>query len=861
MTMIRLVVLAMIAMVMVPIISSAQTPSPATPSLSIRSQQYFRDHPEEWQEFLTRPAQAAVGTPYLAPAGGSWSVVPGAPNVSLVQPQLMTDGSVLFNAFCTPGNWWKLTPSNTGSYSAGTWTQIASLPVINGLQYNPLWYASHVLPDGRLIINGGEYNRDTPCTNTETFTTKGAIYDPFDNTWTAVAPPSSWTQIGDAQSIVLANGTYMLANSQSSQQALLNAFNFTWTATGTGKADGNDEEGWTLLPDATVLTVDAACGDGSERYTPTTGAWTSAGSTIVQLPDCNGNASFELGPQVLRPDGTVVVFGGTTTGVAHTAIFNTANNTWSQGPDIPSTCGAMSNTPCTLADAPAALLQNGNILFAAATSNWTAKNSFFAGTHFFEMNSSNVITQVTDTSTAPSDPSYVNNFVLLPTGDVLRTNISSNVQIYTPTDKTFQSTWRPVVNSAPSCISAGGTYFVSGTQFNGLSHGAAYGDDYQSDTNFPLVRIVNNSTGHVAYARTFDHNTRSIAVGAATSTKFRAPQVIEDGASTLFVVANGIPSVGTAVTVASSSCSKGGTTTATHDFNGSSSIPESDIAWRDASGATAVWFMFNATINDSGGFGVVPNTWSIVGQRDFNGDGAHDWLWRDSSGNLAIWFMFGKLAPTTANLGNVNTVWAVQGTGDFNGDGKGDILWRNTSTGVVAIWLLNGSTVSSSATVSTVPSNWVIAGTGDFNGDGKTDILWRDTTTGTAAIWFMNGTTVLSTTTVGAVASNWVIAGVGDFNGDGKSDILWRDTSAGSVAIWLLNGGSVGATGGLGTVPSNWVIANTGDFNGNGKSDILWRDTSSGALAIWFINGVTVASSASVGSVGTSWVVQGLNAD
>ena len=227
MTMIRLVVLAMIAMVMVPIISSAQTPSPATPSLSIRSQQYFRDHPEEWQEFLTRPAQAAVGTPYLAPAGGSWSGSCLVPRMyRLVQPQLMTDGSVLFNAFCTPGNWWKLTPSNTGSYSAGTWTQIASLPVINGLQYNPLWYASHVLPDGRLIINGGEYNRDTPCTNTETFTTKGAIYDPFDNTWTTVAPPSGWTQIGDAQNIVLANGTYMLPDSQKLSAGAAKRFQF-----------------------------------------------------------------------------------------------------------------------------------------------------------------------------------------------------------------------------------------------------------------------------------------------------------------------------------------------------------------------------------------------------------------------------------------------------------------------------------------------------------------------------------------------------------------------------------------------------------------------------------------------------------
>jgi len=38
---------------------------------------------------------------------------------------------------------------------------------------------------------------------------------------------------------------------------LLDARNLTWTNTGTGKADANDEEGWTLLWDGNVLTVDA----------------------------------------------------------------------------------------------------------------------------------------------------------------------------------------------------------------------------------------------------------------------------------------------------------------------------------------------------------------------------------------------------------------------------------------------------------------------------------------------------------------------------------------------------------------------------------------------------------------------------
>ena len=82
-----------------------------------------------------------------------------------------------------------------------------------------------------------------------------------------------------------------MANSLTKEQALLNATTLTWTSTGTGKFDVNDEEGWTLLPDGNVLTVDAyvfqydAAGTNSEIYNTSTGTWSSAGSTVVQLWD------------------------------------------------------------------------------------------------------------------------------------------------------------------------------------------------------------------------------------------------------------------------------------------------------------------------------------------------------------------------------------------------------------------------------------------------------------------------------------------------------------------------------------------------------------------------------------------------
>ena len=205
-------------------------------------------------------------------------------------------------------DWVRLTPDSSGNYANGTWTQIASLPA----GYSPLYHSSAVLPDGRVIIMGGEYNYYQGTYFVPIWTAEGAIYDPLANVWTSVAPPPFFDvlenllapltfppifaqTIGDAQSIVLPNGVYMQADCCTKQAALLDAKTLTWTPTGAGKYDINDEEGWNLLPNGEVLTVDAYVpvggfpyipnGTNSELYDYRTGTWHSAGSTIVQLWD------------------------------------------------------------------------------------------------------------------------------------------------------------------------------------------------------------------------------------------------------------------------------------------------------------------------------------------------------------------------------------------------------------------------------------------------------------------------------------------------------------------------------------------------------------------------------------------------
>ena len=82
-----------------------------------------------------------------------------------------------------------------------------------------------------------------------------------------------------------------------------------------------------------------------------------------------------------------------------------------------------------------------------------------------------------------------------------------------------------------------------------LDQGAVYGDDVQDNTNFPLVRITNSVTGMVTYARTSNWTSVSIAPGTRSWTKFTLPAGTPPGRGTLAVVANGIASPPSTVTI------------------------------------------------------------------------------------------------------------------------------------------------------------------------------------------------------------------------------------------------------------------------------------------------------------------------
>jgi hypothetical protein len=410
-------------------------------------------------------------------------------------------------------------------------------------------FSSDVLEDGRIFVAGGEFG---------TGTTNGEIYDPVSNIWTLIsAPPGLITTggvsandlfpntsgIADAESVLLANGNVLVSpvypatpggtliynpasNSFSSGPTLFQGFN-------------QSEASWVKLPDDSILTINPF-GTNTQRFMPGSNIWIQDADVPVALFD---PFLLEIGPALLLPSGKAIFFGST----GHTAIYTPSGNatpgTWVAGPDIPDGQG--------MSDAPAAMMANGRILCAVAPVPTAGSSDFPAPTSFYEYDYlSNGFTRVSAPgggSTLDIDAACV--YMLdLPDGSVLVQPTTMNAQsnaflplyVYVP-DGSPLIDGKPLITSVTT--NDDGSLHLTGRLFNGISQGAAYGDDEQMDSNYPLVRFT-DASGNVRYGRSYNWSCTSVMTGTnLVSTECALPV----GASlndTIEVVANGIASPG-----------------------------------------------------------------------------------------------------------------------------------------------------------------------------------------------------------------------------------------------------------------------------------------------------------------------------
>ena len=471
---------------------------------------------------LTTAAGVAAGL-LSATAGAGWQpVLTYAPHQNGGVMILMSDGTVLCKTYAGSsdgyGNTWdRLTPALNGSYSQGTWSSVA--PMIN----SRLYFSSQVLRDGRLYVAGGEYGTGLAA---------GEVYDPLTNTWTLTPAPGA--NVSDANSEILPDGRVLqaLVAGSLTTNLIWNPATNTYSA-GPSCLGIHNESTWTKLPDNSFIMVDRHALT-AERYVPASNTWVRSADCPVPMYDDFG---YETGGALLLPDGRVFFMGGTGRTAYYTGpAAGQTLGSWTTGPDIPGGRG--------VPDGPASMLPNGKVFLVASPAP-TSADHFPLGSTFYEFNpSTGVYTAVIAPGgvTIHDSSTYVWTFLSLPDGSVLACQQGSRTYWRWVSDGAPQDAWRPAVTGMRR-DPASGVWTITGRQLNGMGEGSSYGDDWQMNTNYPVVRLV-NAAGNTYWGRTFNWSSTGVQTGSqVVTTQMTLPATVPPGTYQMYVAASGISSL------------------------------------------------------------------------------------------------------------------------------------------------------------------------------------------------------------------------------------------------------------------------------------------------------------------------------
>jgi len=478
-------------------------------------------------------ALAALGLPERSFGVGSWTAVSTQPSDGIGLLMLLSDGTVLAEG--ANSDWFSLAPDSTGHYIHGNWS------ARNSSTYGHQTGSSAVLTNGTVYMGGGE--NGTGINSVE-------IYNPVSGLWSTAVNSAYFGGISDGNAMLLYNGEVLIEpqhlSSGYSGTFLFNPGNNTLPATVGSPLNGIAESAWVKLPNDNVLVIDSGNSSSgattAEYYNPYTGYWYNAvaGGTVPNIwPNVTGTGDVsEAGPAFMLPNGNAIFFGGNLV----TAIYN--NGTWSQGTSL--------NNGEGMKDAPGAMMVNGKILLAVSPQGINSSVGAINGigpTSFYEYDytANSGAGSFTLAPNPPGNPvsgrAQGVTLLDLPDGTVLMSYGSSQLYVYQP-DGSPLALGQPAINNVQ--WDADGSLLLTGTLFNGISAGAAFGDEGQMDSNFPLVRFTAGSTAYYGY--TYNWSSTSVqAYGRTVTTKVTLPAAVLDAPGstwTMQVVANGIGSPG-----------------------------------------------------------------------------------------------------------------------------------------------------------------------------------------------------------------------------------------------------------------------------------------------------------------------------
>ena len=285
------------------------------------------------------------------------------------------------------------------------------------------------------------------------------------------------------------------------------------------------EASWVKLPDDSILTIETDR-NKADRYIPSMNQWIHDADVPVSLWD----SSQETGAALLLADGRALFLGANGNTGLYTPSGGTNQGSWQAGPVIPNSQG--------VSDAPAAMMVNGNVICVVSP---VANGDTESPASFYEYDPvANAFTQVPTPTGGEifASPTYNLRMLALPDGSVLFSSSSRLLYQYRPSGGPLAA-GKPAISNVVH--SADGSFHITGTRFNGISEGAAFGDDAQMDSNYPLVRMTNLSNGNVYYARTCNWNSTSVMTGnRLIGTDCILPTGLPTADYAFVVVANGI---------------------------------------------------------------------------------------------------------------------------------------------------------------------------------------------------------------------------------------------------------------------------------------------------------------------------------
>jgi hypothetical protein len=139
----------------------------------------------------------------------------------------------------------------------------------------------------------------------------------------------------------------------------------------------------------------------------------------------------------------------------------------------------------------------------------------------------------------PTFPAFVTRMLVLPNGQVLfNDGLGNRLYAYTSRGSTNPA-YLPVIENVER--GENGVFTLTGRQLNGPSDASAYGDDSQSNENFPIVRLQ-DSNGLVFYCRSRDWTSTNVGGIPHESVKFTLNPAVTPGLYQLIVSAGGISS-------------------------------------------------------------------------------------------------------------------------------------------------------------------------------------------------------------------------------------------------------------------------------------------------------------------------------